>query len=277
MKSGLRIKLDFRMMLLNRQRLLSVLKKEAGVFVKSSLKDTFSALVNSLSLKNFSSATFLVGKTLDLETLFSAKMWAKRWFKKAFFLQDFFVNSGVMHKFFFTKQLLILDNKKLYNSSYIILLATNVRYELPVVNLKIKKISKDKAIPIFVWGVPGAFNYPIYNMGTNLKNFLNIFCGKSKMSAYLQGKEGFCFASPHVMTADLLAFITKNFSLKNNLCIYFVTTFITLLNQLANNFVSLTNGITNFSSSIIFNVQADDHVMKFVKPKLYVYFGSYGY
>lgn len=261
------------MMLLNRQRLINVLEKESGSYFQISLKKGFLKIFESNSF--FETASVIVGKSQDLETLFSVKFWVKRWFLQAFLTQDFMENVQSMRLYFATKNAMIFDQEALNRSNYILLIGSNLRYELPLINLKVKQLNKAKNLAIFSWGVASNFNYFVYNLGTNFLNLNKILKGRSLFSLLLPKDFGFWFINPQVLSPVFAEYLLDQYTRSNKYSLYLVSAYNALMNMFALNFLTKNSGIS-FKPTIIFNIHGDDHKINNGKEHTYVYFGSHG-
>lgn len=260
-------------MLLNRQRLLFCIKKSEKAYFRVSLKDAFRDIFfnTKISLKA-TKANFMVGKSQDIETLFSAKIWAKRWFYNVNFFQDFLEAPQKLHQYFLLKNNLFFNTCDLETAKYVLLLGTNLRYDLPILNLKIKQQVKKNDLPVFIVGPHNIANYSLFSLGNNLLHVDQLLKGKTLISAFFRKQKGLWLIDPRVNIFNN-SFL-QSFSINYNFL--FVNSFISFLNMYATNFVSLEKGFLEKTPSIIFNLNSDDHVLKNVNYNLYVYFGSFG-
>ncbi len=89
------------MILFKRQRILYALDKKAikdNSFHQISLKQAFQKLYQNTA--GIERLIILNGKSLDIETLFGAKTWAKNWFNNVYYSQDFISNNKNLFAFF---------------------------------------------------------------------------------------------------------------------------------------------------------------------------------
>lgn len=263
------------MTLLNRQRLLHVLERKNGKYFQISLREGFSRILNAS--RTIRDALVVVGKSQDLETLFSAKLWAKRWFSRVSFAQDFLENTSLFVSFFATKNQLMFNQKTFDESLYIFLVGTNLRYELPILNLKVKQSVRLKNTPVFTWGIATNFNYLTYNLGINFLNLNTLLKGKSIFSAFFLEKKGFWFLSPHVSHTTFLTYIKEYVNKFLQCTVYNVSAYNALVNMFAVSFASKNLGMVASNHPLVVNIQANDHILKRFNYSLYVFFGSHGY
>jgi NADH dehydrogenase/NADH:ubiquinone oxidoreductase subunit G len=263
------------MTLLNRQRLLYVLERtNVGGYVQISLKEGFSKLFSQA--QTAASAQVIVGKAQDLESLFSAKLWFKRWFKKVSFVQDFLEDTQTLQTYFATKNAVIFDQEAFQRSSYIFLLGTHLRYDLPLLNLKIKQRVKATNVPVFVLGTPTNTTYKLYNLGSNILQLLTLLKGKNIFSSFVAKEQGFWFVHPGCFMPATFSLLKQLASVQKRIKLYIVSAYTALINMFAINFVSKVHGVYKHTAPLIYNINADDHALKAVSKGHYVLFGSYG-
>lgn len=257
---------------LSRQRLLFCIKKREDSYYRVSLKESFKDIFQHSFASDKKQINFTVGKTQDIETLFSAKLWAKRWFYSVNFFQDFLETPQSLHHYFLVKNNLFLSLKDLSKNEYILLLGTNLRYDLPMLNLKVKEQAKKNDLPVFIVGPHNIANYNLFSLGSNILHIDLLLKGKSLISSFFRKKQGLWLIDPRVNTfgPGFLEQMPQNYSF------LFVHSFISFLNMYATNFVTQAKGFLDTTDSLLFNLNGDDHVLKNKKNSLYVYFGTFG-
>jgi hypothetical protein len=119
------------MILFKRQRLLQVLLKQERNFVSISLRIAFMQLFKIAAEQKFTDITVFLGKSHDVESVFSLKLWSRNWFKKTYFLQDYLEDSQAVRQLFRHKASIFFSADTFKNAAYIFLLGLNLRYESP--------------------------------------------------------------------------------------------------------------------------------------------------
>lgn len=122
----------------------------------------------------------LLGKSLDVETLFSLKMFSNNWFTSSSFSYEGLTNFPNIdsRNFYLAPEL----TKNIENSEYIILGGLNIRLEFPILNIKIRKLVKNSNLVVLNWGPSNLLNYNYFNLGSSMTFLPRLLKGKHLIS-----------------------------------------------------------------------------------------------
>jgi NADH dehydrogenase (ubiquinone) Fe-S protein 1 len=261
-----------------RQRLMQVLVKVSkDKFYAVSLREAFAKFFGTAKSIDFASVFIVAGKAQDIETLFSSKVWGRSWFYQTNLLQDSLENNYI-NTFFRLKNtfFLPLPDTCLKAVDYVFLLGTNLRYESPLLNLRIKQYSKQSEPLIFSFGAFTKNTFSFFNLGANLSNLALFFKGKLKISAFTAKKRGIIFFGNSFSTFHNFFYSVFQFNTIEKPQMVYVSAFSSLLNMFATNFTSMNSGLVEIKNkAIIFNLQADDFSVENISGT-HIFFGSHG-
>ena len=122
----------------------------------------------------------LLGKTLDLETLYSLKSFLSNWSNNADYLFEGLsstVNPDFRRNYLAPELLTSLEN-----INYLVLTGVNLRVEFPILNIKIRRLVKSKNLVVLNIGHNFSSNFPLINLGNTFKVILSMLQGKHILS-----------------------------------------------------------------------------------------------
>jgi NADH-quinone oxidoreductase chain G len=136
---------------------------------------------HNLALNDF---TFLVDENTDLEALSILLILKKRYafFKLKRSIKTFF-NSNIDF-FFKTNSINRMDS--LYQANICLFIGTNVRYESPYLNIKLKKRNIEGNFRTFSIGSRLNLTFPSLNIGSTLKTFLDFCEGNTSLGTFFK-------------------------------------------------------------------------------------------
>ena len=178
MRSGFLIKLGFLYDGYRRQRILKAYavtswlnKENSSEIVHISLAKAIKVLLEQFEKKGFNNLYALLGKTLDLESLFMLKLFSHKWFANTAYFQEGLCNaySNVDSRANYSVPKLLETN------NYLLFLGLNPRLELPVLNLRYRKEVRENKMTVLSLGPQNNLNYSGVNLGTNMARFLSAF------------------------------------------------------------------------------------------------------
>ena len=153
----------------------SYLKK----FLKKSWYEIFNILTIELKKKNYSNFFFKSGNFSDLENITLLKTISNK--------SGQFINNTLNIPYDLKKHYLFnLNIKKIFGNKIIFLIGSNLRFENPLLNLKIKKLLLKKNILIYHIGSPFDSTYYTHYLGNSFFHLIKIISGKHKISNYIK-------------------------------------------------------------------------------------------
>ena len=170
-----------------RQRLVVPLFKSNEVnsnFLELSWKEAFFFFFYNWNYENYdfvseNSLDVVSGNFIDLESYASLKQMFNSFNSvKSYFYSQFltFFDNTYFSNFFVN-----FDLKKLNASDLIFLAGSNLRYESPVLHLKLLRLS-NQGVPVFTLGSPSNFKFKNYSLGNSLASVQKFLGGKNKYS-----------------------------------------------------------------------------------------------
>lgn len=170
-----------------RQRLVVPLYKSNQLnsnFLELSWKEAFFFFFYNWNYENYdfvseNSVDVVSGNFIDLESYVSLKQMFNSFSSvKSFFYSQFlnFFDNTYFSNFFAN-----FDLKKLNSSDLVFLAGSNLRYESPVLHLKLLRLS-NQGVPVFTLGSSSNFKFKNYSLGNSLNSFQKFLGGKNKYS-----------------------------------------------------------------------------------------------
>lgn len=249
-----------------RQRLLTPMYKNvvSNTFEELTWEESFFLFffkqnLNSYDyLNNNSTLEVLLGKFIDLESMVGAKDFFNS-------ISDTKVNlnyydNSLVDNIFNSSFLLNFSMSELSNIDFSLILGSNIRYENPVIHLKLLRLA-NQGVPLFTFACSSNIKFKHYSFGHSIKNLLKYLKGKSKYSLLLSRSK-----KPLVLIGE---------SLKQRLD---SSSIIRLLNIIKSNKFKLSHVYTNASkigglALGLFNNSASDSLYnnKISKISLFLY------
>ena len=242
------------------QRLTSSFLLKNNIFTKLNWQESLFFLKNLIFLKKKLDFSLNFGDFLDLETCLASKLLFQNNSLK--FLNNFdLIQNKDSRLFFSLNQLdfLSLDLEEIEIYTYI-LINSNLRFESPILNLKLRSIFSAHENKIFILGFISNFNFDFQHIGHSFSNsFFNFIIQKNERGIILSSTsfnffKNFNFISKNLTTLvknDLNLFSTKNplnFSYQNfnvgqpeNIFFSFSFLDINLLHHVDNEFFTISN------------------------------------
>lgn len=234
--------------------------------------------LNILANKIQSSADleFILGNFTDLETQVVLKMLSKTIGARVY-LNDL----SVKNIDFQQNYLLNTSVENLSKIDVFFLIGSNLRFENPVLNLKLRKRVNEGAI-VFTFGNNSVLDYPTINLGDSIKDLLYILEGKHPLaSKLLKSKNPLVLVGAAVeQRTDAISFFSAIKVLEKYLGIGVVSSLVVeagKLNAFELNFLSSANVLNKVSvAKVIYilasdNIQLDKNILNFI-----VYQGHHG-
>lgn len=121
----------------------------------------------------------ICGDLVDLETMVVFKEFLNKFSSYSFSANSDIVgiNGNLRHNYLFNSGYSGIDH-----ADVCLLVGTNIRYEAPLLNLKIRKNVLMGRLKVGVIGFSTTINYPVINLGSNLKSLI----------LFLEGRHSFC-------------------------------------------------------------------------------------
>lgn len=214
----------------------------------SNWKDVFSKL-KSFFLKNYN-FVFIIGDFLDLETQLLVKLLNNKLGGKIY-NQNFNINRVDFRANY------LCDQQILENSNCIFLIGLHLRFEFPVLNLKIRRKYNEGAV-VASFGYNIEYNYGVMNFGSNIKT----------LKYFVEGKHLFC--KKLVLSTNPLILIGSSFQSRID-AISFFDFFQYFKNFIKNvfylqNSVSVLNGneLGLYTNKIEFNINSTNKTVYYV-------------
>jgi len=155
------------------QRLTCPMVKKDESFVKISWSQAFSIIKDKVSL-NFLEPCGLTGPFTDVETTvglkeFINKLGSSNINNSGLYQEDYFEDLSSYYRFNVSKE-------DLDKADFCLLIGTNVRWEAPILNIKLRKLFL-KGVNIYNFGFKSSSNYFIKQLGNNPAVLLQLFEG----------------------------------------------------------------------------------------------------
>lgn len=168
---------------LKRQRLVHPLIKvtsniDDGNYKKVNWSSIFSDVYFVKKISALVNIEVLVGDFSDIETIVSLNDFCLNW--AAGTTQIYSLYAGMSLKTSFAKQYIVSNAFLTYDTFFLI--GVNLRFESPILNLKLRKLVLNKNVKIFNWGPSILYNYGCINLGNSLHSLLSFLSGKSPLS-----------------------------------------------------------------------------------------------
>ncbi len=208
---------------------------EKSFFLK---KTTWLNIFNTLKFElETCNVFFILGNFLDAETLFLLKQIIK---KKGNALA-LSTNEKINNVDFRNSYIWEYNNTFFKSFNTLITLGVNLRYEAPFINIKLKQIKNQNiGFNLICWGSNVNLTYNYHSLGSKVKNLVNFFLGKNKLSNKLFGSKlqilisqnlsnQFSISTIHFMLHNLNSVLNKN---KKNSFINAIATLSSLNNVL---------------------------------------------
>ena len=233
---------------LNKQRILTPLyRTTTGNFIALTWKEALNTLVRDLNItkRNINLGCYF-GDLLNNETIFIAsKFMDIIGNPNKYSIQDnLYINNDFVSNFIFNSKVTSLSTK----TDMCFIFGSNLKSELPLVNLRLRKQYLATALSIITFGVRNNLMYPTYFFGFKMKTLLKFFEGTNNFCKYLFTKKFPTFLINHN--------IFKNETIYNIFNIFKQNLIKSCTNISANNFnyiypnMDLYNKINDYISSI---------------------------
>lgn len=264
-----------------RQRLMYPMLKRNNSFVEVSWKEAFFNFFFKYNIENYDyvntlGVEALYGKFIDIESLYSLES-----FMSAFKEADTTLKNIKMYKhesnfssdFLSSQDVLFLNNFDLC-----VILGSNLRYENPILHLKVLRASNLDKLPILSFFGSNLNKFRHYNFGKKLNSFFNFMEGRSKYSILLSRSK-----KPLILVGESLKqrvdgkFFSRIMNIVKNKIENLNVSY--LLNDVSSlSFFSLygnRKNKNNFSNKMLFLYNADE-LNLLSSYKYIVYQGSHG-
>lgn len=231
---------------LKRQRLYEPLLKVNNIYLKLSwkkifffIKNLFFKYINNiiLSKKKYFFIKNYIGNYLDIESLFILKNFTNKLGNNFYNIVN---NNDFREYYLFNSSV-----SKINNADICLLINTNLRLELPLINLKIRQSFLKNKMLVYNIGFYSTFNYYIKHLGINLKILLNI----------LEGLHWICNKLIKINSKNPLIIFSNNNKLFNKIAFNLILSNLhKYTNILHNDWLGLNllnNNITDFSKNEI--------------------------
>jgi NADH-quinone oxidoreductase subunit G len=170
-----------------RQRLLTPMYKNvvSNNFDEITWEEAFFVFFFNYNLKNYdflnldSSLEVLYGKFLDLESLTASKDFFNGFRDSNIKLN--YSDYALEDNYFSSNFLLNFNMTKLNNIDFSLIIGSNLRFENPVIHLKLLRLS-NQGVPLFTFACSSNAKFKNYSLGNSFKNYLKYLSGKSKYS-----------------------------------------------------------------------------------------------
>jgi NADH-quinone oxidoreductase chain G len=230
-------------------------------------KTNFFNLINNQNC--YSKIIGVVGSLVDLETVITFKG-----FLASLGSSNFFINN-VKKVFSFDFRFNFLSSKiDLLKVDFFFLINFNPRLELPLLNIKIRKLFLENSALILSLGPLINLNYNYFHLSNNISDFFKIISGKNFFcrkilqvtnpvimlgSLFLQRKDYFFFFKSFIY---LEKYLNVNNLIKSNYSLYFVNSKVGLLNSFEVGFTASKNTTnilkSNYDSFFFFILGMDN-------------------
>ena len=163
---------------LNRWRFVNPMIKKNNLFIETNWKECLNSVKNEFTSNKYKNTIINTGYFTDIETIISLKNLSNK-------LDNVQTNS-INIPFDFQNDYLINENLDTINGRKVyIIVGLNLRLENPVLNIKLRKLSKKKNVLIGYIGSYFDSTYNMVNLGNNLDIIKKIFTGKHWFCSYL--------------------------------------------------------------------------------------------
>ena len=219
---------------LKRWRFTLPLLKKDGIYKEVSWKESAEFLENKLEKNKYDDIIFSTGNYIDLETISFLKDISLT--NKKVTVNPFLTKSNLRSNFFLESSLL----KEKSNLTTFLIVGTNLRLENPIINLRLRNLSKKQKVFIGFIGSKYDYNINCYHIGHNINNFYQ----------YLKGKHSFCTLEKNFIKQDNRK---KKFNPKTNIILgsEFLNTLSTsIYKYILNNKRFNTSTLYNYSGTI---------------------------
>ena len=174
---------------LNKQRILTPLyRTTSGNFISLTWKEALNTLVRDLNItKQIINLGCYFGDLLNNETIFIAsKFMDIIGNPNKYSIQDnLYINNDFVSNFIFNSKVTSLSNK----TDMCFIFGSNLKSELPLVNLRLRKQYLATALSIITFGVRTNLMYPTYFFGFKMKTLIKFFEGTNNFCKYLFTKK----------------------------------------------------------------------------------------
>lgn len=164
---------------LNRKRFINPMIKQNGLFIKSDWKNIFSFLEKNIKVSKYKNILVHTGNTTDCETLTALDILSLK--NKNVIINPTNLNGDLQSNYTTNNEILTTTGPKVY-----ILVGTNLRLENPTLNIKLRKLSKQKSVLIAYIGPKNEHTIDMIHLGTNLNVLKKILTGKHEFCRDIQ-------------------------------------------------------------------------------------------
>ena len=169
-----------------RQRLLTPLYKNEKLnsFEEVSWEESFFIFffkynINFYDYINSDNFEVLYGKFIDLESFTISKDFFNSFKESSVSLS--YADYSKMDNTFNSNFLLNFKMKELSNIDFSLIIGSNVRYENPVLHLKLLRLA-NQGVPLFTFACSSTMKFKNYSLGNSIANLFNYIKGKNKYS-----------------------------------------------------------------------------------------------
>lgn len=174
---------------LNKQRILTPLyRTTTGNFVSLTWKEALNTLSRDLNLnKQTINLGCYFGDLLNNETIFTAsKFMDIIGNPNKYSIQDnLYINNDFVSNFIFNAKVSSLSTK----TDMCFVFGSNLKSELPLVNIRLRKQYLATALPIITFGIHSNVMYPTYFFGFKMNTLIKFFEGNNNFCKYLFTKK----------------------------------------------------------------------------------------
>lgn len=164
---------------LKRWRFTNPLIKKNNSFIQVSWKEAFNEINRWKENNNYKNLIINTGNFTDLETITSLKKFCNK-LDNVIINPDIAVNADEQDYVFPLKNFNIKSNK------IFILIGINLRFDNPILNIKLRKLSEQNNVLISYIGPKYNYNINNYHIGTSLKTLTQIISGKHKFVSIIK-------------------------------------------------------------------------------------------
>lgn len=179
---------------LRRNRFITPMIKKNNFFIQSSWKEVFSFINEKIKRESFENVIIRTGNYTDLETLTLLKDFSSK-LNNVQINPDNSYNSDLTNYYTIQRDILQISKQKVF-----IIIGSNLRFENPILNIRLKKLSQLGNVLI---GYIGSKN-------NNTINCLHLGNNILILKSLLEGKNPFCNTIQAFFKKDLLNTLFKN-------------------------------------------------------------------
>lgn len=156
---------------LKRWRFINPVIKKNNYFIQVSWQEAFENIKFWINNNKYKNIILNTGNFIDLETTAALKIWSNNY-------NNVIINANINSS---DKETYFIDIKtinEIKENTVYIFVGLNLRYENPVMNIKMKKLSNQQHILVGYFGAKYNSNLEYYHLGLNFLGILNLIKGK---------------------------------------------------------------------------------------------------